>query len=258
MSTEQIFPTSLRDVPPGDETGEYYITFCNLAFNTTWQEMKDWVSASCPVDYIEVFPSSCSGWMRVKCKDNFEKALAHLQSEHFKDRYLLFDSRNVTQAIKIKFKETSPKPKHVRRKRSSRGNRVQREPCETLVPQDRHAAQTPPFNHVWSNQSDHVHDAEAAKRRAYEEYVAFASSLVYHTRLQSTLPMQYPMSAFPYYQAEYYNGVGMGFYGNPYSHYFFGGSPAVYPLQVGSGFVLPDHSNDVPGAPESWSDLREW
>jgi hypothetical protein len=37
--------------------------------------MKDWVSASCPVDYIEVFSSSCSGWMRIKGKDNFEKAL---------------------------------------------------------------------------------------------------------------------------------------------------------------------------------------
>ncbi|KAH0499502.1 hypothetical protein TgHK011_006694 [Trichoderma gracile] len=258
MSSRQLFPTSLKDVPPGDETGDYHITFCNLAFNTTWQEMKDWVSASCPVDYIEVFPSSCSGWMRIKGKDNFDKALAHLRSKHFKDRFLLFDSRNETQAIKIKFKETSPKPKHVRRKRSSRGSRVPKVPCEAFAPQQRRVQMTSPYDHAWlSQQADHVHDAEAAKRRAYEEFLAFAS-LMYNTRLQSTLSIQYPVSVFPYYQAEYYHGVGMNYYEDYHSPCYFGGSPAVHPMQVGSGFVLPTGFSDVPGLPESWSDHLEW
>ncbi|TFB06438.1 hypothetical protein CCMA1212_001578 [Trichoderma ghanense] len=229
MSNRHIFPTSLKDVQPGDKTGEYHITFCNLPFNTTWQEMKDWISASCPVDYIEVFPTSCSGWLRVKGKDDFEKALAHLRNERFKDRFLLFDSRNETESIKIKFKETSPKPKHARRKRSPRGSRGQKGPGESLMPTD-YRAHTPPHDHAWS-QSDHVHAAEAAKRWAYEECLTLAT-LMYNSSLRSTWQMQYPVSAFPYYQPEYYNGMGMDYCGNPYSPYSFGGSPAVYPTQV--------------------------
>ncbi|PTB65269.1 hypothetical protein BBK36DRAFT_1142259 [Trichoderma citrinoviride] len=230
MPNRHMFPTSLKDVQPGNETGDYHITFCNLAFNTTWQEMKDWISASCSVDYIEVFPSSCSGWIRVKGKDNFEKALAHLRSERFKDRSLLFDSRNEIEAIKIKCKETSPKPKHARRKRSTRGPKML---CEkSPAPEDRRAQSPPPYTHTWSP-TDHVHAAEVAERRAYEEYLAFASLMFSTTSLQGALQIQYPpVSAFPYYQAEYYNGMGMDYYGNPFSAYSFGASPDIHPAQL--------------------------
>ncbi|KAL6851585.1 hypothetical protein J3F83DRAFT_639691 [Trichoderma novae-zelandiae] len=255
MPSRHIFPTWLKDVQPGDETGEYYVTVCNLAFNTAWQELKDWLSASCPVDFIEVFPTSCSGWMRLKGKDNFEKALAHLRSERFKDRSLLFDSRNESETIKIRFKEISPKPKHSRRKRSARGNRSQKVPCETATPQHRRA-QSPPCSNPWSR-TDYASVNEAAERWAYEEFLALAS-LMFSTSLQSTLRMQYPASAFAYYQAGSHGGMAMDYYGSPYSHYYAGGGPAMYPRQAGPGSALTKHFDDIPDVAESALDYRGW
>ncbi|KAL6895490.1 hypothetical protein HDV57DRAFT_11674 [Trichoderma longibrachiatum] len=258
MSNRHVFPTSLIDVQPGNETGDYHITFCNLALNTTWQEMKDWFSASCDVDFIEVFPSNCSGWMRVKGRDNFERALEHLRNELFRDQVLHFDSRNETQAIKIRYKENSPRPKHARRKRSNRGNPGQKQPCGYPVPQNCHAQSPLPDEYAWLIQSEHVHAAEAAKRRAYEEYLAFAS-FVYNTRLHNTLSMQYPVSAFPYCQPEHYGGLSLDSYGNYCSPYLFGGSPAVYTTQVGySGSVVSTGSSDMPDAPENWLGYGDW
>ena len=88
--------TIQADVGPGDQTGIYYITICNvrfspvapivlpslhhtsdhiqLPFGTSWQQLKDWARSACDVDHIEVFQNSTSGWVRVKGKDNFERA----------------------------------------------------------------------------------------------------------------------------------------------------------------------------------------
>ncbi|KAJ4141039.1 hypothetical protein NW768_000246 [Fusarium equiseti] len=66
--------TIQADVAPGNETGIYYITICNLPFGTSWQQLKDWTRTACVVDHIEVFQGSTSGWVRVKGRENFENA----------------------------------------------------------------------------------------------------------------------------------------------------------------------------------------
>ncbi|KAL2213600.1 hypothetical protein CC79DRAFT_1327504 [Sarocladium strictum] len=66
--------TFQADVGPGDVTGVYYITICNLPFETSWQQLKDWLRPHCEVDHIEVFKTSTSGWVRLRGKRNFDKA----------------------------------------------------------------------------------------------------------------------------------------------------------------------------------------
>lgn len=94
MSDEKTPEQTSQLVLPGDQTGIYYITFSNVGSNsshviegeTNCQEqlpfdalvrsLKEWIrkEASCEVDYVEVFPKSTSGWVRLKGKDNFKKA----------------------------------------------------------------------------------------------------------------------------------------------------------------------------------------
>ncbi|KAI1026450.1 hypothetical protein LB505_005354 [Fusarium chuoi] len=91
------------DVGPGDETGIYYITICNLPFATSWQELKDWTRTACVVDHIEVFQSSTSGWVRVRGRENFERAWAALLNGGvFKGRSIIASDRNRKHSIKIK------------------------------------------------------------------------------------------------------------------------------------------------------------
>ncbi|KAJ4326805.1 hypothetical protein N0V84_002824 [Fusarium piperis] len=87
MSTEE---TIRMDVLPGDWTGSYYITMCNLPFLLTWYNFNDWLraEADCEVSHTEIFQSSTSGWVCLKGKDNFEKAWT--------------DDKNRTQTISIR------------------------------------------------------------------------------------------------------------------------------------------------------------
>ncbi|KAF5650404.1 hypothetical protein F52700_374 [Fusarium sp. NRRL 52700] len=94
--------TVQADVGPGDETGIYYITICNLPFTTSWQELKDWTRTACVVDRIEVFQSSTSGWVRVRGRENFERAWALLNGGVFKGRSIIASDRNRKHSIKIK------------------------------------------------------------------------------------------------------------------------------------------------------------
>ncbi|KAH7490566.1 hypothetical protein IWW34DRAFT_790463 [Fusarium oxysporum f. sp. albedinis] len=94
--------TVQADVGPGDETGIYYITICNLPFATSWQELKDWTRTACVVDHIEVFQSSTSGWVRVRGRENFERAWALLNGGVFKGRSIIASDRNREHSIKIK------------------------------------------------------------------------------------------------------------------------------------------------------------
>lgn len=45
-----------------------------LPFNVSWQQMKDYVRQVCDVDHVEIFQKSTSGWVRVKGRENFDKA----------------------------------------------------------------------------------------------------------------------------------------------------------------------------------------
>ncbi|PFH55387.1 hypothetical protein XA68_18440 [Ophiocordyceps unilateralis] len=106
--------TIMRDVPPGDETGIYYIIISGLPFGTIWQLLKDWLrQAGCDVDHIEVFQKSTSGWVRLVGKHNFERALRHLQTVPYNNRLLLYLDKNRTESVKIMelIDDPPPKPK---------------------------------------------------------------------------------------------------------------------------------------------------
>jgi len=70
-------------VPPGNETGVYYIVVSNLTWRTSWQTLKDF-SRNCQpdgscinIDHAYVYPGThtTDGWVKVKRKADFRKAL---------------------------------------------------------------------------------------------------------------------------------------------------------------------------------------
>ncbi|EQK98188.1 RNA recognition motif domain protein [Ophiocordyceps sinensis CO18] len=106
--------TIMRDVPAGDESGIYYIIMSGLPFATIWQLLKDWLrQAGCDVDHIEVFQKSTSGWIRLMGKENFERALHHLQTVPYNNRLLLYLDKNRTESVKIMelIDDPPPRPK---------------------------------------------------------------------------------------------------------------------------------------------------
>ncbi|KAK2604869.1 hypothetical protein N8I77_007763 [Diaporthe amygdali] len=90
-----------RDVvPPGNQTGTYYIPISNLPFNVSWQEVKDHVRQVCAVDHVEIFPKSTSGWVRVKGFEHFRAAFELLNGKEFKGRAVIADDRNADRPLK--------------------------------------------------------------------------------------------------------------------------------------------------------------
>lgn len=92
----------MTTVAPGDETGLYHITLCNLPFGTSWSSLKDWICTACEVDHIEVFPQSTSAWVRVKGKENFTRAWGLLERGIFQGRRIIASDKNKSESIKIK------------------------------------------------------------------------------------------------------------------------------------------------------------
>jgi hypothetical protein len=68
-------------VPPGDKTGHYYIIASNLPFKTDWQRFKDYVRDTKPdgsytnVEHAHIYPNTGDGWVKVKGKADFLKAV---------------------------------------------------------------------------------------------------------------------------------------------------------------------------------------
>jgi hypothetical protein len=69
-------------VPAGDETGDYYIIVAGLPWNCSWQRLKDFArnqqldGSYIEVDHAMIYPhNQTNGWVRVKGKDNFLRAL---------------------------------------------------------------------------------------------------------------------------------------------------------------------------------------
>ncbi|KAI1502720.1 hypothetical protein F5X99DRAFT_407798 [Biscogniauxia marginata] len=89
-------------VPPGNTTNLYYILVSNLPWQTSWQQLKDHVRNVCPVERVEVFNDSTSGWVSVWGRDNFEVALRLLNGGVFNGRALLADGKNATETVMIK------------------------------------------------------------------------------------------------------------------------------------------------------------
>ncbi|RSL65408.1 hypothetical protein CEP54_004195 [Fusarium duplospermum] len=118
MSAEK---TVLIEVPPGDQTGTYYIPICNLSFGVNYQELEDWIHSQvdCEVDRVQTFSGSTSGWVRLRGKANFEKAWGVLNGQDFQGRSIIADDKNRTQKITVKMmkaaKSDQPDPEQLPR-----------------------------------------------------------------------------------------------------------------------------------------------
>ncbi|KAK1640170.1 hypothetical protein BDP81DRAFT_159227 [Colletotrichum phormii] len=89
-------------VPPGLETGTFYIPIANLPFDTNWRQFKDWLREGCVVDHVQIFGPSTSGWIRVMGQHNFHGACDRLKEGVFHGRRIMFDDRNISSPIMIK------------------------------------------------------------------------------------------------------------------------------------------------------------
>ncbi|KAF3769941.1 hypothetical protein M406DRAFT_325421 [Cryphonectria parasitica EP155] len=89
-------------VPPGSRTGIYYIPISNLPFNTSWQQIKDYVRQVCEVDHVELFQRSTSGWVRVKGRKNFEAAFGLLNGNEFNGRAIIAEGKNADNPILVR------------------------------------------------------------------------------------------------------------------------------------------------------------
>ncbi|KAH7023427.1 hypothetical protein EDB80DRAFT_878902 [Ilyonectria destructans] len=95
--------TTTQVVGPGDQTGIYYIPIANLPFDVSWGPLKNWISATVEVDRVEVFRASTSGWVRLKGRANFDKALKLFNGGGiYRGRVVVADFTNGTDAVRIK------------------------------------------------------------------------------------------------------------------------------------------------------------
>ncbi|KAL2257028.1 hypothetical protein VTK26DRAFT_759 [Humicola hyalothermophila] len=92
-------------VPPGNETGWYYIVVANLSYSTTWKDLKAFAEQACEVDHAEVYPPT-GGFVRVRGLANFEKAFKHLDGNTLEYRALQADDRNRTEPTVVKLART--------------------------------------------------------------------------------------------------------------------------------------------------------
>ncbi|TGO82737.1 hypothetical protein BPOR_0768g00010 [Botrytis porri] len=98
----------MPQVLPGDVTGLYYILVSNLPWSCTWQILKDFArkhdsEGHClAIEHAQVYPGSTCGWVTVHGKEDFLKALQHLQGGTMGNRALSADGRNETKPIQVR------------------------------------------------------------------------------------------------------------------------------------------------------------
>ena len=77
-------------MPSGELSGVYYIPVSGLPWSCTWQTLKDFTrgpdreGAQINVDRAYVFPGTTDGYIIVKGKDNFDKALGEFPNRGVK------------------------------------------------------------------------------------------------------------------------------------------------------------------------------
>lgn len=116
-------------VPPGYDTGIYYIMVANLPRSCSRQQLKGFTrnpqadGTSINVDQAMIYPNSIGGWVRVKGEHDFIKAIgkrifplviidtntsiAHLDGGIFEHRALIADGNNKTKWIGLGFSPIS-------------------------------------------------------------------------------------------------------------------------------------------------------
>ncbi|KAK4169380.1 hypothetical protein QBC43DRAFT_283836 [Cladorrhinum sp. PSN259] len=99
-------------VEPGSVTGLYYIPVANasirsipLDHGTTWQDLKQFASQVCDVDYADIY-SPTSGLVRVKGRENFEKCFEHLNGNILHLRSIQADDRNRDYPTVVRLPQT--------------------------------------------------------------------------------------------------------------------------------------------------------
>ncbi|KAI1751399.1 hypothetical protein F4782DRAFT_181702 [Xylaria castorea] len=93
--------TISRMAPPGNETGYYYIPIANLPWQTSWQELKDYVRTVCSVEHVEINDNN-GGHVILKGRANFDAAFRLLNGGVFHDRALIADGRNADSWVLVK------------------------------------------------------------------------------------------------------------------------------------------------------------
>ncbi|KAJ4387052.1 hypothetical protein N0V85_007780, partial [Neurospora sp. IMI 360204] len=90
-------------VEDGGLTGIYYIPISGLPHTTTWQQLKDHVRRGCGVeaDKIEVY-APLGGCVRIRERDNFDKAFTFLNGSTLNGRALFADGRNKGGRVMVK------------------------------------------------------------------------------------------------------------------------------------------------------------
>lgn len=110
----------MAPVPPGNQTGFYYIIVAGLPFQCSWQRLKDFARDQqadglyINIDHALVYPESTDGWVRVRGKSDFQRVLAHLNGGIFDGRSLLADGRNETQWVNLRDYAISVSPSRTR------------------------------------------------------------------------------------------------------------------------------------------------
>ncbi|TGO46150.1 hypothetical protein BOTNAR_0610g00010 [Botryotinia narcissicola] len=98
----------MPQVLPGDVTGLYYILVSNLPWSCKWQILKDFArkhdsEGYClAIEHAQVYPGSTCGWVTVRGKEDFVKALQHLKGGTMGNRALCADGRNETMPIQVR------------------------------------------------------------------------------------------------------------------------------------------------------------
>ncbi|TGO07524.1 hypothetical protein BTUL_0269g00070 [Botrytis tulipae] len=98
----------MPQVLPGDVTSLYYILVSNLPWSCTWQILKDFARKNdseghcLAIEHAQVYPGSTCGWVTVRGKEDFLRALQHLQGGTMGNRALCADGRNETMPIQVR------------------------------------------------------------------------------------------------------------------------------------------------------------
>lgn len=62
-------------VPPGNETGTYYLLFCGFSDEASYKDVKDYGRTyDVKVDWVDIYENNLGGWIRVLGHENLVKA----------------------------------------------------------------------------------------------------------------------------------------------------------------------------------------
>lgn len=81
--------------PCGDDTGVYYLIVSGLPWSATWQKLKDFVrypenGGVIDVEHVFIYPSTTDAWVKIRGKEDFQKAYGEMLCFTWKLQRLIF------------------------------------------------------------------------------------------------------------------------------------------------------------------------